>query len=97
MATLHPARCHGLMDRGAVAPGLRADLVLLDDLENFHPARVYKDGGLVAADGRAEPFPRPPIPERVRKTMRRAPLIADAFAIRGRGGRVRVIEIVPGS
>ena len=52
MATLHPARCHGLMDRGAVAPGLRADLVLLDDLETFRPARVYKDGVLVAA-GRA--------------------------------------------
>ena len=30
MATLHGARCHGLMDRGAVAPGLRADLVLFD-------------------------------------------------------------------
>src|SRR6185436_4475445 len=35
MATLHPARAHGLLDRGAVAPGLRADLVLLDDLETF--------------------------------------------------------------
>ena len=58
MATLHPARCHGLMDRGAVAPGLRADLVLLDDLEDFRPARVYKDGVLVAAGGRAEPFAR---------------------------------------
>ena len=44
MATLHPARCHGLLDRGAIAPGLRADLVLLDDLEDFRPARVYKDG-----------------------------------------------------
>ena len=63
MATLHPARCHGLMDRGAVAPGMRADLVLLDDLETFAPARVYKDGRLVAAGGarravRARPDPR---------------------------------------
>ena len=37
MATLHPARCHGLLDRGAIAPGLRADLVLLDDLETSGP------------------------------------------------------------
>ena len=75
MATLHPARCHGLMDRGAVAPGMRADLVLLDELETFAPARVYKDG---QAGGRRaaarEPFDRPPIPERVRSTMRAAPL-----------------------
>ena len=27
MATLHPARCHGLADLGAIAPGFRADLV----------------------------------------------------------------------
>ena len=95
MATLHPARCHGLMDRGAVAPGMRADLVLLDELETFAPARVYKDGRLVAAGGPAEPFDRPPIPEHVRSTMRAAPLPADAFAIPA-AERVRVIETIPG-
>jgi adenine deaminase len=95
MATLHPARCHGLMDRGAIAPGLRADLVLLDELESFLPARVYKDGVLVAAGGRAEPFARPPVPERVRSTMRSAPLAPDAFAIPA-AARVRVIETIPG-
>jgi adenine deaminase len=95
MATLHPARCHGLLDRGAIAPGLRADLVLLDDLSSFLPARVYKDGALVAAGGRAEPFERPPIPERVRSTMRSAPLAGDAFAIPA-ASRVRVIETIPG-
>jgi adenine deaminase len=95
MATLHPARCHGLLDRGAVAPGLRADLVLLDDLATFLPARVYKDGVQVAAGGRAEPFARPPIPQRVRSTMRAAPLAAGAFAIPA-AARVRVIETIPG-
>ena len=96
MATLHPARAHGLLDRGAVAPGLRADLVLLDDLSEFRPARVYKDGRLVASGGQAEPFAPPPIPERLRQTMRCAPLAADAFAIPSEGGRVRVIETIPG-
>jgi adenine deaminase len=95
MATLHPARCHGLLDRGAVAPGLRADLVLLNELEAFLPARVYKDGVLVAAGGSAEPFARPPIPERVLSTMRTAPLAPDALAIPA-AARVRVIETIPG-
>jgi adenine deaminase len=87
MATLHPARCHGLHDRGAIAPGLRADLLVLDDLETFRPARVYKDGALVEA------FERPAIPDRLRATVNTAPL--DGFAIPA-ADRVRVIEIVPG-
>jgi adenine deaminase len=87
MATLHPARAHGLLDRGAIAPGLRADLVLLDDLESFRPARVYKNGAAVTR------FPRPPIPARVRDTMRTGSL--DGFHIPA-AERVRVIEIVPG-
>jgi adenine deaminase len=96
MATLHPARAHGLMDRGAVAPGLRADLVLLDDLETFRPASVFKDGRLVASGGHAARFDPPAIPERVRATMRAAPLAGDAFAIAAEGDRVRVIETIPG-
>jgi adenine deaminase len=97
MATLHPARCHGLLDRGAIAPGLRADLVLLEDLGSFRAARVYKDGRLVAADGRAEPFAAPPIPAHVRETMRSAALADGDLAIHAEAGaRVRVIEIEPG-
>jgi adenine deaminase len=96
MATLHAARAHGLLDRGAVAPGLRADLVLLDDLETFRPACVWKDGRLVAAGGGAEPFARAPIPDRLRQTMRSAAVAADGFAIPVESDRVRVIEIVPG-
>ena len=34
MATLHGARAHRLLDRGAIAPGYVADLVLLDDLDD---------------------------------------------------------------
>ena len=81
MATLHPARAHRLLDRGAIAPGLRADLVLLEDLESFRPAAVCKDGRLVAEDGRAADFARPPVPDRVRSTMRAAPVDAATFAI----------------
>jgi adenine deaminase len=95
MATLHPARAHRLLDRGAIAPGMRADLVLLNELETFRPARVWKDGRLVATGGHAEPFSAPAIPDGVRSTMRSAPLPPDAFAIPA-SPRVRVIEIVPG-
>ena len=44
MASLHAARGHGLLDRGAIAPGYLADLVLLDDLDVLPASLVVKDG-----------------------------------------------------
>ncbi|MCL2402392.1 MAG: adenine deaminase [Oscillospiraceae bacterium] len=52
MATINAAACFGLSDRGAIAPGLRADIVLLDDLTDFHVAQVFIEGKLVAEDGK---------------------------------------------
>jgi adenine deaminase len=51
-ATLVPARHYGLRDRGAVAPGYRADLVVVDNLADFRPQLVLKGGRVVARDGR---------------------------------------------
>ena len=95
MATLHPARCHRLLDRGAVAPGARADLLLLDDLETFLPARVYKDGVQVAAGGRAEPFAATADPGAGAQHHARRPAGPEALAIPA-AARVRVIETIPG-
>ena len=44
MATINAAQIYGLRGLGAVAPGYRADLVVLEDLQNFAVAAVYKDG-----------------------------------------------------
>ena len=55
MATLNAAECYGLKDRGAVAPGYRADVVLLDDLKDFHVSRVWIGGELTAEEGRYLP------------------------------------------
>lgn len=48
MATLNAAECYGLSDRGAVAPGFRADLVLFDNLKDFSVEKVWIEGKLVA-------------------------------------------------
>lgn len=50
-ATLIPARHYGLVDRGAVAPSYRADLVVLQDLQNFRPLFTLKNGVIAARDG----------------------------------------------
>ncbi len=51
MVTVNPAKYFFIPDLGAVAPGYRADLVLLEDLEKFRPRVVLKAGRPVARNG----------------------------------------------
>jgi alpha-D-ribose 1-methylphosphonate 5-triphosphate diphosphatase len=56
LATLNPARVLGLADRGAIAPGLLADLAIADDTGIGHVRanlragrKIYSDGSVVQA------------------------------------------------
>jgi adenine deaminase len=51
MATLNTAEWFQLPDRGAIAPGRMADLVVVEDLGRFIPSQVYKRGQLVSENG----------------------------------------------
>ena len=51
MVTLNPACYFAIKDRGAIAPGLAADLVALQDLREFRAEKVWKRGRLVAEEG----------------------------------------------
>src|SRR4029078_3087258 len=90
------ARAHGLEGHGAIAPGYRADLVVLEDLSRFAPSLVLAGGRVAARDGRAEPFDAPEIPAHVVQTVRSAPITAADLALDADGAaRVRVIDIDP--
>lgn len=52
MASLNAAECYKLEDRGAIAPGLRADIVLFDSIKDFIIKRVFIEGREVAANGK---------------------------------------------
>ncbi|MDR7419148.1 MAG: adenine deaminase C-terminal domain-containing protein [Armatimonadota bacterium] len=62
MATLNPATYYSLDEElGGIAPGRRADLLLLDGLDRPRPHLVIAGGRVVARDGRLEaPIPDPP-------------------------------------
>ena len=90
MATLSPALYHGLDHLGAIAPGYRADVLLLPDLETFVPDLVLLAGKPVGE------IPHVQVPEWVRRSIHLDPVTDDDFRVSWRGGRARVIGLVPG-
>jgi adenine deaminase len=89
VATLNPARWHGLRHLGAIAPGYQADILVLPDLEQFQPETVLKAGRT------PDEIERPPVPEWVQQSVRIAPLTSADFAVPAEGGQIRVIGLVP--
>ncbi len=90
MASLNPALYHGLAHLGAIAPGYRADVLVLPDLVSFVPELVLKAGRPV------EQIPSVAVPEWVRNTVRVGAVPPDVFRIPWAGGDARVIGLVPG-
>lgn len=90
-ATLSAAQAFRLWDRGLLAPGRRADILLVDDLERVAVSGVVCGGRPVDEAffaGRTVP---PPVGYR---SVRRAPVTAADFRMPARPGEAHVIGII---
>jgi len=95
VATLSTARHYGLQYIGAVAPGYHADIVVLDSLEKINVEMVYKQGVLVAKNGRmVEEFGIEKQP-RLRRSVNIHYLEPEDFQVKVRGDRMNVIGMIP--
>ncbi|MFL7901656.1 adenine deaminase [Azospirillum argentinense] len=92
-ATWSAARGFGLFDRGLIAPGQRADLVLLDDLEDCVVNRVIRNGRVVTPQTFAG---RPAVSPVGLRSVKLHPVTAEDFAVPARGSVQSVIGVLPG-
>jgi adenine deaminase len=89
MATLSAAERFGLLDRGALAPGRRADLCIVDDPVSFGVKET------IFCQKPASAFPCPVSPVTLPDTVRCTLPTREQIQILGRGP-ARVIGLVPG-
>jgi adenine deaminase len=96
MATLNAAECYELKDRGAIAPGLRADLTIFDNLQDFHVSRVLIQGKETAVDGVYLPKVERYDISKVLGSFRIGNFSIDKLRLKLKSSQVNVIDILPG-
>jgi adenine deaminase len=93
--TINAADRLRLYRRGAIAPGRKADLILLDSLEEAMPSLVMSDGQVVAENGRTSiMLERRKFPEKAYHTMHIEPVSEKDFEIPCEGSQAVVNVIV---
>lgn len=97
MATLNAAECYGMRDRGGIAPGRRADMVLVEDLKDFCVLACWAGGELVAKNGGMLRSLSMADPGSLCKSVVLALLPEHPFSVRVPSGRARVIGLRPHS
>jgi len=96
LASYNTAQYFHLYDRGAIAPNFIADLVVLDDFNTFKVESVYKDGKLVARDGRLLVDTPAASFTGVTGTVHIGNVSENDLRIPGKPGLIEVVGIEPG-
>jgi adenine deaminase len=95
MGSLNTAQYFRLDDRGALVPGYVADILVVGDLERFDIHEVYKDGALVAEQGRPHFAPHANMPVTNHGVVNTGTIRPEQLRMPGYAGDVSVIGIEP--
>lgn len=93
-ATHHAARYFLLNNKGAIAPGYLADIVVVNNLDDFNVETVFKRGKLVF-DGKVKDFPAPTVDEKLVKkcfdTFHLDSVTPSSFKVDGKLGLIGLV------
>jgi adenine deaminase len=99
MATINTANYFNLRSMGAIAPGYKADMVLVDDLNRLGIRMVIKDGRVVVRDGNLVEAMRGAyndVPESLGK-VRIPEVQTEQLRVQAQAGKLRVIGLSEGT
>ena len=96
MATINAAECWKLEGRGAIAPGYRADLVLMDNLKDFNASQTWIEGKLVAKDGKYLPETKHFNPAMLTGSVNISGFSKEKLKMNLKSNRVKTIQILTG-
>lgn len=95
LATINAAQCCQLTDRGAIAPGLRADLVIFSDLVQPEVEATYIAGKLIAEAGNYLPAIKRISTENVQSSVHIDNFRKEQLTLTLNNSRARAIEVIP--
>ncbi|MGM0607925.1 MAG: adenine deaminase [Candidatus Muiribacteriota bacterium] len=100
LATKNACEYFNLKELGAVAPGYKADLLLIEDFEKMNIREVYKDGKLVAVDGKPLFKAEPPENKKIYNSVNIKSLNNYNLEVnikeKNKKYKLNVIEVIPG-
>ncbi|SJZ91831.1 adenine deaminase [Selenihalanaerobacter shriftii] len=98
LGTINAAECFGLDNLGAIAPGYQADLVVIDDFDNWNIDMVFKDGKMVAKEGESTFSMSSKIDQDLKKEVMNSVnigrILSENFELL-KGNKFRVMELSP--
>lgn len=97
IATLNACECYGIKNKGAIAPGYKADLVVIDNLEEINIKMVFKDGILVGQNNKPLFDSKPYIPEYMKNSVKIGDIKVKDLDLHINGEKANVIGIIPDS
>jgi adenine deaminase len=92
MASFNAAKCYDLKDRGAIAPGFKADLVIFEDLKGLNIIKVIKDGKEFNDD-----CDKKNLRLKISSSMHMDFINSEIFKIESKSKAVNVIKLIPKS
>lgn len=97
MATLNPSECYRLRNKGAIAPGYVADLVVIDNLEDFNILEVFKNGKIVAENNKALFDSKIYLPENMTDSVKIKNVEIEDIQIPMKSNKANIIGVIEGS